>query len=114
MNPEKVVQDQLEAYNNRNLSDFLSFYTSDIEIYNFMETIPFIIGITQLETIYKDVFENSPSLKATIKNRIVFDNKVIDEEEVTGRKGINYLKVIAIYEVENSLIKKVSFIRKIE
>ena len=79
-----------------------------------METIPFIIGITQLETIYKDVFENSPSLKATIKNRIVFDNKVIDEEEVTGRKGIDYLKVIAIYEVENSLIKKVSFIRKIE
>ncbi|EZH73270.1 hypothetical protein ATO12_19915 [Aquimarina atlantica] len=112
MNPEKIVQEQLEAYNNRNLSDFLSFYVEDVKIYNFPDSEPFINDSSKLKEVYQDVFENSPKLKATITNRIVFDNKVIDREQVTGRKGIDFIEVVVIYEIENNLISKVHFIRK--
>ena len=65
-----------------------------------------------LQAVYGEVFQNSPDLKASIKNRIIFDNKVIDEEEVTGRIGVAYIKVVVIYEVEEGRIHKVTFIRE--
>ncbi|MEC4114359.1 nuclear transport factor 2 family protein [Myroides pelagicus] len=109
---EKIVQKQLDAYNQRNLADFLSLYTADIKIYNFGEEVPFIDGLQDLENIYNTVFEQSPNLHAVIKNRIVFDNKVIDQEEVSGRMGMDKVIVVVIYEVEYNLISKVTFIRK--
>ncbi len=109
---EIVVQKQLEAYNNRDLDKFLSYYAQDIQLYNFEERAPFVNGIEDLKKIYSDVFDNSPNLNATIKNRMMFENKVIDEEVVTGRKGVEYNKVIVIYEVNLELIEKVTFIRK--
>lgn len=112
MNPETIVQDQLEAYNSRNLDEFISYYSADIKIYNFQESEPFIQGLENLKHTYKEVFENSPNLNAKIDKRIVFDNKVIDHEKVTGRKGISFIEVIAIYEIKDDLIAQVTFIRK--
>ena len=112
MNSEVIVQKQLDAYNARNLSEFLSLYNHDIEIYNYRENEPFISGIEALREVYEDVFDHSPELNATIKNRIVFENKVIDFESVTGRKGVHLIEVIAIYEVKDNLIFRVTFIRK--
>lgn len=111
---EKIVQKQLEAYNERDLNKFLSCYTDEIEIFSFDDQVPFITGLENLKKIYGEVFENSPNLNATIKTRIVFDNKIIDEEEVTGKNGTEYLKVIAIYELKSNLISKVTFIRENE
>jgi len=110
---EDIVQKQLNAYNNLNLEEFSSLYSEDIEIYNFADPKPFIKGIAALKKVYKEVFESSPLLKATITKRIVFDNKIIDEEEVTGRKGTDFIKVVVIYEVNSDLISKVTFIRKL-
>ena len=112
MNPEIIVQQQLEAYNARDLEKFAACYTTDIKIYNFQETEPSIEGLEKLKSVYKDVFERSPDLEAKIDKRIVFDNKVIDHEKVTGRKGVVFIEVIAIYEVRDNLISKVTFIRK--
>ncbi len=109
---EVIVQKQLDAYNQRDLDKFLSTYSNEIEIYNFQESKPFIAGIENLREVYSEIFNTSPNLNASIRNRIVFDNKVIDQEEVTGRTGIELLKVIAIYEVELDLILKVTFIRE--
>ncbi|MGO3183530.1 MAG: nuclear transport factor 2 family protein [Aequorivita sp.] len=109
---EVVVQKQLDAYNQRDLDKFLATYSNEIEIYNFGENTSFIDGIEHLRKVYTEVYNDSPNLNASIKNRIVFDNKIIDQEEVTGRSGIKLLKVIAIYEVELDLISKVTFIRE--
>ena len=108
---EIIVQKQLESYNERDLNKFLACHSKEIELFNFNNMEPFVGGIENLKKVYGEVFENSPNLKATIKTRIVFDNKVIDEEEVTGRNGTDLLKIIAIYEVESNLISKVTFIR---
>ena len=58
-----------------------------------------------------DVFENSPNLNTEVLNRMVFDNKVIDHEIVTNRKEIKHMELIAIYEIEEGLIRKAHFVR---
>lgn len=112
MNPETIVQQQLEAYNARALDKFAACYTTDIKVYNFQEPEPLIEGMEKLKNVYRAVFDESPDLEAKIDKRIVFDNKVIDHEKVTGRKGTIFIEVIAIYEVTDNLISKVTFIRK--
>jgi len=112
MPPEKVVQDQLDAYNANNLEKFVACYSSDIEIHDLDNGRPPIIGIEKLEAGYKRLFESSPDLESIVQKRIVFDNKVIDHEKVTGIKGLDLLECVAIYEVNDDLITHVTFINK--
>ncbi|MEL6969953.1 MAG: nuclear transport factor 2 family protein [Bacteroidota bacterium] len=112
MNPETIVQKQLDTYNARDLVGFLSCYTKEVEIFNFGEAEPYMLGIAAIEEVYKDIFDQSPNLHAHLENRIVFDNKVIDHEKVTGRKGVDFTEIVAIYEVTDGLISRVRFMRK--
>ena len=112
MNPEKIVQQQVEAYNARDIDTFVACHHPEAELFNFSETVPFTIGLEKIKGIYQDVFENSPNLNTQILNRIVFDNKVIDHEIVTGRKEIEHIELIAIYEIKEGLIGKAHFIRE--
>ncbi len=112
---QQIVQQQLDAYNDQDLEAFTVCYSETIVISDFPgnEANIKIKGIKELKTFYKDVFENSPQLQCHIANRIVFDNKVIDHEQIKGRKGTDgLLEVIAVYEIENELIERVMFIRK--
>jgi len=112
MNPETIVQKQVEAYNSRDIEKFLACHDANIKLYNFAETTPYATGHSALKQIYGEVFNTSPNLNAKIMNRIVMGNTVIDHELVTGRKGID-LEIIAIYEVENDLIVEARFKRKV-
>ena len=47
---------------------------------------------------------------ATLKNRIVIGNKVINKEDVTGIKPNAIVKAVAIDEVKDNLIENVWFI----
>jgi len=112
MNPEAVVQAQVVAYNNRDIEAFAACHSDNVELFSFSERTPFVVGKEKLIEVYREIFQNSPSLHTEIINRIVMGNKVIDHEVVTGRKGIDQLEIIAIFEVENNLIAKAHFIRK--
>jgi len=105
---EKIVQEQLEAYNNRDIDAFADTYADDVELYQFPKTFQ-SKGKPKLVQQYGAFFENTPDLHCEIKNRIVIGNKVIDEELVTINGEI--FKAIAIYEVENGQIAKVTFIQ---
>lgn len=107
-NTEKVVQDQLDAYNSRNIKGFASTYSDDVKVYNFPNELRFE-GIDKMREQYGPFFESTPDLHCEIKNRVVIGNKVIDEEFVT-MNGNNF-SAIAIYEVENGKIVKVTFVR---
>lgn len=111
MNSENIVQAQVDAYNARDLSKFLDCHATDIERYNFPDNTPYAIGKENLKNIYQDVFNNSPDLNAEITNRMVMGNIVIDHEKVTGRKGIECLEIVAIYEIKDGLITNARFIR---
>jgi hypothetical protein len=106
--PEVIVDKQLEAYNNRDIEAFIKTYSEDVKLFNYKDT-PRSSGHDGLRQGYTDFFANTRDLNCEIKNRIVIGNKVIDEEYIT-MNGTNF-SAVAIYEVENGLISKVTFIR---
>lgn len=105
---ENIVKRQLEAYNARNIDLFVDTYTEDVTLADFPETIT-LTGKPALRDSYTDFFKRAKDLNCTINNRIVVGNKVIDEEVVSI--GNAKFKAVAIYEIDNNLIKKVTFIR---
>ena len=108
LDPEKVVQRQLEAYNAQNLPAFLATYADSIEIYRFPGKLA-MQGKAALEKGYGDLFKKYPNNYAALLGRIVQGNKVIDQERVTGR-GKDTVQAVAVYEVQNGLIRRVWFI----
>ncbi|GGG32541.1 steroid Delta-isomerase [Dokdonia pacifica] len=112
MTPLAIIQKQLDAYNNRDIETFVSCHAPEAQLYSFSETVPFAKGQEQIRAIYSEIFENSPNLHSKLIHRIVIGNKVIDHEEITGRKGTDILEFIAIYEVNDTSIVKAHFIRK--
>lgn len=105
--PEQVVQEQLEAYNSRDIETFLSFYSEDVKIYTFPNKLE-SDGKVAMREGYASFFKNAKVLNCTIKNRIVSKNIVIDDELV--KYNDTEFGGIAIYEVENNKIVKVTFI----
>ncbi|WP_127137765.1 nuclear transport factor 2 family protein [Flagellimonas oceanensis] len=105
---ESIVEEQLDAYNNRDIEGFADTYADSIEIFEYQNT-PSVKGKSMVKQQYGSFFENTPDLHAKIKNRIVIGNKVIDQEQVVAN-GMEF-KAIAIYEVENGTITKVTFIK---
>jgi len=105
--PTDVVQEQLEAYNARDLEGFAATYSDDIAIYRMPAMEAAIVGMEQLRETYRKRFE-SPNLHADIVNRIVVGNKVIDHERVVGFKE-HAIEAVAVYEVNAGLIATVWF-----
>ena len=113
LSTEQIVQRNLEAYNNRDLEKFISWFSEDIELYNFSEMKLVASGKPAIEKLYKELFAASPNLHSTILKRIVFDNKVIDHERIVGRKGAaDVSEIVMIYEVKDGKIFKMTSIRK--
>lgn len=105
---ESIVQTQLDAYNSGNLDAFMATYTDNIKLFNFPNDLR-EDNRNKMEESYGTFFKSNPDLHCELKNRIVIGNKVIDEEYVTFKDSI--IRAVAIYEVENGKIAKVTFIR---
>ena len=108
VSPRHIVEKQLEAYNSRDIESFSATYSEAVELYNYPHEL-ISKGKEALIQGYKGFFESTPDLRCEIKNRIVIGNKVIDEEYLT-MNGQNF-SAVAIYEVENGKIAKVTFIQ---
>ncbi len=108
VSPRTIVQKQLDAYNARDIDAFVATFSETVELYNHPNTL-IGKGSDQLKERYQRFFEATPDLNCEIKNRIVLGNKVIDEEYITAN-GSNF-SAVAIYEVKNGKIAKVTFIR---
>lgn len=105
---EAIVQKNLDAYNARDIDAFMDDYADDVKLYAYPNTLQ-TEGKTAMRNSYKDWFQRTPDLRAFVKKRIVIGNKVIDEEQVTANGKI--IEAVAIYEVENGKIIKVTFIQ---
>lgn len=109
-----LIDKQLEAYNNRDINAFAATYHDDVEIYHFSNGLQYR-GKSELITRYGDKFASLVFLKATSLKRIVQGNYLVDHElaessTIGGHKIERSIKVIAAYEVEDGLIKRVSFL----
>ena len=110
--PEQIVQKQLDTYNDRDIEGFMSIISNDVSLYNLGESDPIASGHDRVKEIYTNLFQKSPKLHSTLKNRMVMGNKVIDHESITGRLGNDeVLELIVIYEVKADKIFKITVIR---
>ncbi|MGS2726944.1 nuclear transport factor 2 family protein [Psychroserpens sp. BH13MA-6] len=105
---EAIVQQQLEAYNARDIDAFMATYSKDVKLYGFPNELQ-TDSYEAMRKSYSSWFESAPDLNAFIKKRIVIGNKVIDEEQVTANGKIFH--AVAIYEINNGKISKVTFIQ---
>ncbi|MFD1162825.1 nuclear transport factor 2 family protein [Hwangdonia seohaensis] len=107
-NPEAIVNKQLEAYNKRDIDAFVNTYSTDIKLYKFPNQL-ISEGQDAIKKQYGSMFAKTSDLNAEIVNRMVLGNKIIDKEKVTANGNIFY--AIAIYEVKNEKIYRVTFIQ---
>jgi hypothetical protein len=103
-----IVQKQLNAYNAKDVDAFIAIYTEDIKLYNYPNEL-LSEGRNQMRKDYIAWFERTPDLKASIKKRIVIGNRVIDEEQITANGRV--FNTVVIYELDNGLISKVTFMQ---
>ncbi|TXD84816.1 steroid delta-isomerase [Subsaximicrobium wynnwilliamsii] len=105
--PELIVLQQLEAYNNRDIEAFLNCYSDDVRLYNFPKEL-ISEGKEALREQFGNMFESITDLHAEIENRTIIGNTVIDKEKVRANGKTH--EAVAIYEIENGLITRVTFL----
>jgi hypothetical protein len=107
--PETVVQQQLDAYNARDLEAWLATYKDDAEQY----LLHAGLLASGREAIRKRMVDRfiDPTLHAQLVSRTVMDNIVIDHEFMTRTlpDGLATTEMICIYEVWAGLIVKATF-----
>jgi hypothetical protein len=107
---ENLAQQQLDAYNNRDIEAFLLPYSDSVEVYQFSNKLLYK-GKETMRSQYKDMFADTKDLHCTLVKRIVLGNKVIDEESVLFNTSKPPFRAIAIYIIENNKIAKVYFMQ---
>ncbi|MDX5479997.1 nuclear transport factor 2 family protein [Fontibacter flavus] len=108
---EKLAQEQLDAYNNRDIEAFILPYAEDVKVFNFPDQLMYQ-GRDEMYGLYGRMFSRTPDLHCRLVNRIVMGNTVIDQEEVTINKSEPPVKAIAIYKIKNGKIAEVYFMRE--
>jgi hypothetical protein len=106
--PERIVQEQVEAYNRHDLDAFLGFYSPEIKLYDF-PVKEVSSGLGAMRKIYGKLFADNPGLKVDIVKRIVQGDIVIDQEAVAGA-GRRRSTAVAIYRVREGKIAAVWFV----
>jgi hypothetical protein len=108
--PESVVDAQLAAYNKRDLEAFLSFYAEDAVLAKHPDQIT-QTGKAEMRTRYQRNFSN-PNVRAEVIKRVTFERFVVDHERVTAPPAKGELEAVAVYEVKDGKIARVTFLEK--
>lgn len=107
--PEDVVQQQLDAYNARDIDAFMACWAEDAQYYEHPDTL-LASGKAEIRERHITRFKE-PSLYGERIKRMALGSMVIDQEVVTRNfpQGRGTMNVIAIYEVEQGKITKAWF-----
>ncbi|WP_194975675.1 nuclear transport factor 2 family protein [Aquiflexum lacus] len=108
---EKLAQEQLDAYNNRDIEAFVLPYAENVKVFNFPSELLYE-GREKMYDLYGRMFARTPDLYCKLVNRMVMGNTVIDQEEVTITKNEPPMRAIAIYKIVDGKIAEVYFVRE--
>lgn len=103
------VQAQLEAYNARDVEQFIACYTPEVVIEDGAGNL-IMQGHDAMRKRYGTMFAAYPDLHCRLASRIRIGDYVVDEERITGRAAQEE-HAVAIYRVEGGLIAHVRFLR---
>lgn len=110
--PIWCAQEQLDAYNERDIERFARVYSDDVELIDLATQTVFCSGLDALRDRYGALFASRPGLHCTLTQRMNCPPYVIDEEFVVGHTGEAPVHAIAIYEVESGFIKRAWFVKE--
>ncbi|MDM5224664.1 nuclear transport factor 2 family protein [Cytobacillus sp. NJ13] len=108
---ERLAQQQLDAYNQQNIDEFLGAYSDDVTVMTFPGDEVIYRGKEKMRERYSQLFKNNPNQHAELISRMVKGNIVIDNEYVTGRANGQSIYAIAMYEIKEDKIQKVWFVK---
>lgn len=108
--PREIVDRQILAYNVHDADAFCACYAVDAELARLGAAEQICRGRERIRAMYRALFEGNPRLRCHVRARIAAGDFVIDHEHVTGIAE-GHLDAVAIYEVRESLIQSVRFIR---
>ena len=103
---ETLIDEQLVAYNARDLTRFIATYSADVEVFRPPAMQPVITGSAALADFYASKRFCHEGLRAEIVKRLVVGDLVSDHERVYGLPG-GSLEVIATYQVAEGRIRRV-------
>ena len=110
--PVQVAQRQLDCYNARQLDAFCDCFAEDAQIFELGSATPAHSGKSAIRERYRDLFDRSPGLHCRLVSRTSVGRAVVDHEHITGRLGSpDVFEILAIYEIEGGLIRRVHFVR---
>ncbi|WP_457091319.1 nuclear transport factor 2 family protein [Microvirga sp. P5_D2] len=107
--PAEIVGRQLDAYNARDIDAFMACWAEDAQYYAFPDTL-LAEGVQQIRERHVVRFQE-PNLHGKLVARMTAGTMVVDQEIVTRTfpEGPGTVEVIAIYEIEDGLIRKAWF-----
>lgn len=110
VNPAEIVQRQLDAYNAKNMEAWLATYAPDAEQFTLHGGL-IAKGHAALRERMRVRFAE-PQLHATLLQRTVMANVVIDHERIRRNfaEGSGTVEMLCIYEVAGDVIQKASFV----
>ncbi|MFZ6844338.1 nuclear transport factor 2 family protein [Undibacterium sp. RuTC16W] len=110
LSPEAVVQQQLDAYNARDLEAWLATYADDAQQFEHPGKLV-ASGKAAIRERSRLRFQE-PNLHARLIQRSVMENMVIDHEEVTRTfpEGTGTIRLVAIYQIAKGKIQSGSFL----
>lgn len=107
--PRAVVQEQVDAYNARDLERFIACYAPDAVILDSAGAVIYQ-GEHELREGYGPMLAQNPSLHTEIPTRIHVGDWVVDEEIVTGITAEGFppeMRAVTAYQVVNDKIQRV-------
>jgi hypothetical protein len=106
---EYPVQQQLEAYNARDIEAFMQWWADDCEYYEFPSRL-LARGAAEVRERHVTRFRE-PNLFGELVHRATVGNIVVDQERVTRTfaQGPGEIDVLAIYEIVDGKIAKAWF-----
>ncbi len=106
VDPESVVQRQLDAFNARDVEVLVAVYAQDAQLFEHPARL-LASGSAELRERFAARFQE-PNLHATLLRRIVSGAFVVDHERVarTFPEGAGEIELVMIYEVRNGAIAR--------
>ncbi len=106
MSPSDLVQEQLDAYNARDLHRFLAVYSDDIRLYRGLIESPVISGKAALAEFYRAKRFCIPTLRAELLSRQASGCIVVDHERVSGLAA-QPVEALLVFRISGSSISEV-------
>ena len=108
-NPATVIQQQLDAYNAKDVDALLAIYAPDAELYALHGAL-LAKGHAELRERFVARFQEQ-DLHALLLSRTLMGHVVVDLERITRNfpEGLGHMEMLCVYEVSEGRIQRASF-----